>query len=667
MEAVSTSSCLCCGVATLDYLEHLLELHKFSLARARAVMRTSINQEERSTISKETEMNTSTLGNSSENVFSVGGVPIKIPKDNSGRPINLHFNINGGGAFSVEKGKEGIEVVPKHVSNELLSPPKLSPQKSLEPPSMSLPKPKLTMSPTITKATASEKSPKSKILESVSSTNVVEKSTSDLASAEGDSDDDIEVVGELIKRPKATSSALSIIKIKENGERLVDSQLSGPSETKPITAARSTIDIVPVKTDSVLPSDNIVHLNKVITKRPSPKIESSIIKNEKSTFKSTIDVIPVKDMAVASGEDNVGFVSEATEYGPHTIKGFPNVDKESKVAAKPFLIKTETVTSSSTVKKATIDVVPVKDNSDHDAEFRNDVARKEKCDNLHAHSPTSTTAAKSTVGKCTSMVPLQDKNKKGERETLNPSNTNRESAQTHSSKPASNKEVIESSSSLTKIASKSAIYKVPSQDNSKLKVVNEFVKKYPPIAPKPPKTIGENKTLNDVMKRYQPIVPKGSKIIVRKISGEVVMVLPVTNVSSPQAVTSSSSSSSVAVMQLSLSDPSAYKAKDNKRKHSGDGEENGSNKRRVGQVAASDQKKEMFNYPRLSVFANFKERHRCKICGDKIENTKDDIHRHVMENHNLNIVQYHSLYYTNCSSSSVSILQPYNFTSSAIF
>ncbi len=41
MDAVPTESCLCCGDATSDYLEHLLELHKFSLAKAREVIRTA--------------------------------------------------------------------------------------------------------------------------------------------------------------------------------------------------------------------------------------------------------------------------------------------------------------------------------------------------------------------------------------------------------------------------------------------------------------------------------------------------------------------------------------------------------------------------------------------------------------------------------------------------
>ncbi len=72
MDAIFTSNCLCCGAASNYYLEHLLELHKFSLAKARELIRTSYK--EGNTDSKGTKKQTETSATSGENIRMLRGI-----------------------------------------------------------------------------------------------------------------------------------------------------------------------------------------------------------------------------------------------------------------------------------------------------------------------------------------------------------------------------------------------------------------------------------------------------------------------------------------------------------------------------------------------------------------------------------------------------------------
>ncbi len=95
MEAISTPNCLCCGEASLDYLEHLLEKHNFNLARAREVIGKGKRDEEALSVVNENSNATKTTMDS--NVLKVGGVPITLPKDGStnGHVYNIHLNFGG--------------------------------------------------------------------------------------------------------------------------------------------------------------------------------------------------------------------------------------------------------------------------------------------------------------------------------------------------------------------------------------------------------------------------------------------------------------------------------------------------------------------------------------------------------------------------------------------
>ncbi len=96
MEVLSTQSCLCCGVATSDYLEHLLEFHKFNLARAREVIggeNFRKNVEPAATEDNVIICATNTTLDSSTNVLRIGGVPITLPTGGQGRNIYIHLNI----------------------------------------------------------------------------------------------------------------------------------------------------------------------------------------------------------------------------------------------------------------------------------------------------------------------------------------------------------------------------------------------------------------------------------------------------------------------------------------------------------------------------------------------------------------------------------------------
>ncbi len=94
MDAISTPNCLCCGAASSDYLEHLLEEHNFNLARAREVISKG-KREENAIVVNENSSTSKTIADS--NVLNVGGVPITLPKDGStnGHVYNIHLNFGG--------------------------------------------------------------------------------------------------------------------------------------------------------------------------------------------------------------------------------------------------------------------------------------------------------------------------------------------------------------------------------------------------------------------------------------------------------------------------------------------------------------------------------------------------------------------------------------------
>ncbi len=104
MEVISTPSCLCCGVAASDYLEHLLELHKFSLARARGVI--GADAIKKPSGPKATEGNIGSMDNSAS-VLRVGEVPITLPSHRQGGPIHIHLNI-GNNALLEEQQVKGL-------------------------------------------------------------------------------------------------------------------------------------------------------------------------------------------------------------------------------------------------------------------------------------------------------------------------------------------------------------------------------------------------------------------------------------------------------------------------------------------------------------------------------------------------------------------------------
>ncbi len=117
MEIASTSSCLCCGDASSDYLEHLMELHKFTLARARKVIgeNNSGNTKPSGTNESEDIILHNIMGNSGS-VVTEGGIPITLPDNTTGQSIHLNLIINGsdvstevvGAVAKVLKGEEAV-------------------------------------------------------------------------------------------------------------------------------------------------------------------------------------------------------------------------------------------------------------------------------------------------------------------------------------------------------------------------------------------------------------------------------------------------------------------------------------------------------------------------------------------------------------------------------
>ncbi len=79
MDVVATPSCLYCGAATSDYLDHLLDLHKFSLAMAREVIGAGSDKD-----SQESIITNATSKSKDDSVLTVGGVPIRLPAVNAG-------------------------------------------------------------------------------------------------------------------------------------------------------------------------------------------------------------------------------------------------------------------------------------------------------------------------------------------------------------------------------------------------------------------------------------------------------------------------------------------------------------------------------------------------------------------------------------------------------
>ncbi len=110
MEFVSTPSCSYCGKATSDYLEHLLDLHKFSLAKAREVIgasssRGSIEKAKCTTIDK----NNVPKDNS---VLMVGSVPIALPTGGVGGSIHIHIHTGKNDSSSGDDAVQEIKVSP---------------------------------------------------------------------------------------------------------------------------------------------------------------------------------------------------------------------------------------------------------------------------------------------------------------------------------------------------------------------------------------------------------------------------------------------------------------------------------------------------------------------------------------------------------------------------
>ncbi len=115
MNLVSTSNCLCCGDGTPDYLEHLLETHKFNLKRAREV----ISASESSTMQNDTGSNSTLeatnssddLMGSSKSVLNIGGVPIKVPRRTTGGSVHIHLTVNRSETLNRNHEMEMIQAV----------------------------------------------------------------------------------------------------------------------------------------------------------------------------------------------------------------------------------------------------------------------------------------------------------------------------------------------------------------------------------------------------------------------------------------------------------------------------------------------------------------------------------------------------------------------------
>ncbi len=206
MEVASTSSCLCCGVASSDYLEHLLEMHKFSLAKAREIIRASNkeNAEPSGTHALKAMFSSDTMVNN-KSVFTVGGVPITLPENGEGRSIHLHFNVNGS-----DVSTEDMEAVTKVLKGEeandaaISSSPDLFHNKGFV----------ATSTPKFPRNTASKTSSNSHTLSkpllqptlsatAPSKANAVARSRIDIIPLESKSyDDDIEILEEVVDKHK---------------------------------------------------------------------------------------------------------------------------------------------------------------------------------------------------------------------------------------------------------------------------------------------------------------------------------------------------------------------------------------------------------------------------------------------------------------------------------
>ncbi len=186
MEVISTPSCLCCGVAASDYLEHLLELHKFSLARARGVIGADSikNAEPKAT---EGEIPIGSMDNSTS-VLRVGEVPITLPTHGQGGPIHIHLNI---GNEALHKEGEVKGLITNNADKEKRAPP----------------------------SSLLELSSQETTMTSVLSTPAVERATHDTIvyelKTEG-SDDEIVILDEFTNRGKITAPNFPKSKIQSN-------------------------------------------------------------------------------------------------------------------------------------------------------------------------------------------------------------------------------------------------------------------------------------------------------------------------------------------------------------------------------------------------------------------------------------------------------------------
>ncbi len=129
MDVVATPSCSYCGAATSDYLDHLLDLHKFSLAMAREVIGAASAKDS-------TESITNATGNSKDDsVLTVGGVPIRLPAVSAGGSIHIHIHTGSKDSSTGVDEVQGISVVTRSQGDRISSqknPAQSSSQLSLE-------------------------------------------------------------------------------------------------------------------------------------------------------------------------------------------------------------------------------------------------------------------------------------------------------------------------------------------------------------------------------------------------------------------------------------------------------------------------------------------------------------------------------------------------------